>query len=161
MVESYGTWLLFQRLDDSSQDSDIPKNVPFAFAINNRNIEEEKNVERAILLLANLEKKVEEKTERLNQLKKEHAPNVRGQTLGERLRMRQLMREREAEVEWAQKALKQIKVLKAWYEERVEGENKKDERSTGTGSRITVLSSNPVGPGGVYRRLQNPYILSS
>ena len=38
MVESYGTWLLFQRLDDSSQDSDIPKNVPFAFAINNRNI---------------------------------------------------------------------------------------------------------------------------
>jgi len=38
LVESYGTWLLFQRLDDSSQDSDIPKNVPFAFAINNRNI---------------------------------------------------------------------------------------------------------------------------
>ena len=38
MVESYGTWLLLQRLDDSSKDSDIPKNVPFAFAINNRNI---------------------------------------------------------------------------------------------------------------------------
>jgi hypothetical protein len=38
LVESYGTWLLFQRLDDPSQDSDIPKNVPFAFAINNRNI---------------------------------------------------------------------------------------------------------------------------
>ena len=38
LVESYGTWLLFQRLDDSSKDSDIPKNVPFAFAINNRNI---------------------------------------------------------------------------------------------------------------------------
>ncbi len=37
MVESYGTWLLFQRLDDASKDSDIPKNVPFAFAINNRN----------------------------------------------------------------------------------------------------------------------------
>jgi hypothetical protein len=37
LVESYGTWLLFQRLDDSSKDSDIPKNVPFAFAINNRN----------------------------------------------------------------------------------------------------------------------------
>ena len=34
---SYGTWLLFQRLDDASKDSDIPKNVPFAFAINNRN----------------------------------------------------------------------------------------------------------------------------
>ena len=39
MVESYGTWLLFQRLDDASKDSDIPKNVPFAFAINNRNIQ--------------------------------------------------------------------------------------------------------------------------
>ena len=38
LVESYGTWLLFQRLDDPSKDSDIPKNVPFAFAINNRNI---------------------------------------------------------------------------------------------------------------------------
>ena len=38
LVESYGTWLLFQRLDDASKDSDIPKNVPFAFAINNRNI---------------------------------------------------------------------------------------------------------------------------
>ena len=37
LVESYGTWLLFQRLDDASKDSDIPKNVPFAFAINNRN----------------------------------------------------------------------------------------------------------------------------
>ena len=37
LVESYGTWLLFQCLDDSSKDSDIPKNVPFAFAINNRN----------------------------------------------------------------------------------------------------------------------------
>ena len=37
LVESYGTWLLFQRLDDSSKDSDIPKNVPFAFAINTRN----------------------------------------------------------------------------------------------------------------------------
>jgi hypothetical protein len=40
LVESYGTWLLFQRLDDPSKDSDIPKNVPFAFAINNRNIME-------------------------------------------------------------------------------------------------------------------------
>ena len=38
LVELYGTWLLFQRLDDASKDSDIPKNVPFAFAINNRNI---------------------------------------------------------------------------------------------------------------------------
>jgi hypothetical protein len=38
LVESYGTWLLFQRLDDASKDSDIPKNVPFAFAINTRNI---------------------------------------------------------------------------------------------------------------------------
>jgi hypothetical protein len=38
LVESYGTWLLLQRLDDASKDSDIPKNVPFAFAINNRNI---------------------------------------------------------------------------------------------------------------------------
>ncbi len=38
LVESYGTWLLLQRLDDPSKDSDIPKNVPFAFAINNRNI---------------------------------------------------------------------------------------------------------------------------
>ena len=38
LVESYGTWLLLQRLVDSSKDSDIPKNVPFAFAINNRNI---------------------------------------------------------------------------------------------------------------------------
>ena len=36
LVESYGTWLL-QRLVDASKDSDIPKNVPFAFAINNRN----------------------------------------------------------------------------------------------------------------------------
>ena len=36
-VESYGTWLLLQRLDDPSKDSDTPKNVPFAFAINNRN----------------------------------------------------------------------------------------------------------------------------
>ena len=36
MVESYGTWLLLQRLVDASKDSDIPKNVPFAFAINNR-----------------------------------------------------------------------------------------------------------------------------
>jgi len=36
-VESYGTWLLLQRLDDPSNDSDTPKNVPFAFAINNRN----------------------------------------------------------------------------------------------------------------------------
>jgi len=39
LVESYGTWLLLQRLVDASKDSDIPKNVPFAFAINNRNIE--------------------------------------------------------------------------------------------------------------------------
>jgi hypothetical protein len=39
LVESYGTWLLFQRLDDASKDSDIPKNVPFAFAINTRNTE--------------------------------------------------------------------------------------------------------------------------
>ena len=38
LVESYGTWSLLQRLDDASKDSDIPKNVPFAFAINNRNI---------------------------------------------------------------------------------------------------------------------------
>jgi hypothetical protein len=38
LVESYGTWLLLQRLGDTSKDSDIPKNVPFAFAINNRNI---------------------------------------------------------------------------------------------------------------------------
>ncbi len=37
VVESYGTWLLLQRLVDASKDSDIPKNVPFAFAINNRN----------------------------------------------------------------------------------------------------------------------------
>ncbi len=37
LVESYGTWLLLQRLVDTSKDSDIPKNVPFAFAINNRN----------------------------------------------------------------------------------------------------------------------------
>ena len=44
LVESYGTWLLFQRLDDSSQDSDIPKNVPFAFAINNRNIKHRKGL---------------------------------------------------------------------------------------------------------------------
>jgi hypothetical protein len=27
LVESYGTWLLLQRLDDASKDSDIPKNV--------------------------------------------------------------------------------------------------------------------------------------
>jgi hypothetical protein len=38
LVESYGTWLLLQRLVDASKDSDIPENVPFAFAINNRNI---------------------------------------------------------------------------------------------------------------------------
>jgi hypothetical protein len=37
LVESHGTWLLIQRLVDASKDSDIPKNVPFAFAINNRN----------------------------------------------------------------------------------------------------------------------------
>ena len=37
LVESYGTWLLLQRLVDASKDSDIPKNFPFAFAINNRN----------------------------------------------------------------------------------------------------------------------------
>ena len=37
LVESYGTWLLLQRLVDASKDSDTPKNVPFAFAINNRN----------------------------------------------------------------------------------------------------------------------------
>ena len=37
LVESYGTWLLLQRLVDASKDSDIPKNVPFAFAIKNRN----------------------------------------------------------------------------------------------------------------------------
>jgi hypothetical protein len=36
LVESYGTWLLLQRLVDASKDSDIPTNVPFAFAINNR-----------------------------------------------------------------------------------------------------------------------------
>jgi hypothetical protein len=35
LVESYGTWLLLQRLVDDSKD--IPKNVPFAFQINNRN----------------------------------------------------------------------------------------------------------------------------
>jgi hypothetical protein len=44
LVESYGTWLLLhrlvQRLVDASKDSDIPKNVPFAFAINNQNTEE-------------------------------------------------------------------------------------------------------------------------
>ena len=34
LVESYGTCLLLQRLVDASKDSDIPKNVPFAFAIN-------------------------------------------------------------------------------------------------------------------------------
>ena len=38
LVESHGTWLLLQRLVDASKDSDIPKNVPVAFAINNRNI---------------------------------------------------------------------------------------------------------------------------
>jgi len=38
LVESYATWLLLQRLVDASKDSDIPKNVPFAFAINNRKI---------------------------------------------------------------------------------------------------------------------------
>jgi hypothetical protein len=27
LVESYGTWLLLQRLVDASKDSDIPKNV--------------------------------------------------------------------------------------------------------------------------------------
>jgi hypothetical protein len=37
LVESYGTWLLLQRLVDDSKDLDIPKNVPFAFQINNRN----------------------------------------------------------------------------------------------------------------------------
>ena len=37
LVESYGTWLLRQRRVDASKDSDIPKNVPFALAINNRN----------------------------------------------------------------------------------------------------------------------------
>ena len=37
LVESYGTWLLLQRLVEASKDSDIPKNVPFASAINNRN----------------------------------------------------------------------------------------------------------------------------
>ena len=31
LVESYGTWLLLQRLVDASKDLDIPKNVPFAF----------------------------------------------------------------------------------------------------------------------------------
>ena len=36
LVESYGTWLLLQRLVDASKDSDIPKNVPFTFVINNR-----------------------------------------------------------------------------------------------------------------------------
>jgi hypothetical protein len=39
LAESYGTWLLLQRLVDASKDLDIPKNVPFAFAINNRNTE--------------------------------------------------------------------------------------------------------------------------
>ena len=44
LVESYGTWLLLQRLVDASKDSDIPKNVPtppanYAFAINNRNMQ--------------------------------------------------------------------------------------------------------------------------
>ncbi len=38
LVESCGTCLLLQRLVDASKDSDIPKNVPFAFVINNRNI---------------------------------------------------------------------------------------------------------------------------
>ena len=38
LVESYGTWLLLQGLVDASKDSDIPKNVPFVFAINNQNI---------------------------------------------------------------------------------------------------------------------------
>ena len=37
LVESCKTWLRLQRLVDASKDSDIPKNVPFAFAINNRN----------------------------------------------------------------------------------------------------------------------------
>jgi hypothetical protein len=46
LVESYGTWLLFQRLDDASKDSDIPKNVPFAFAINNRNIKRRRAMRR-------------------------------------------------------------------------------------------------------------------
>ena len=41
LVESYGTWLLLQRLVDASKDSDIPKNVPFAFAINNRSTREQ------------------------------------------------------------------------------------------------------------------------
>ena len=36
LVESYGTWLLLQRLVDASKDSDIPTNVPFTFVINNR-----------------------------------------------------------------------------------------------------------------------------
>jgi hypothetical protein len=31
---------VLQRLVDASKDSDIPKNVPFAFAINNRITEE-------------------------------------------------------------------------------------------------------------------------
>jgi hypothetical protein len=38
LVELYGTWLLLELLVHASKDSDIPKNVPFAFVINNRNI---------------------------------------------------------------------------------------------------------------------------
>ena len=34
LVESYGTWLLLQRLVEASKDSDIPKNVPFTLVIN-------------------------------------------------------------------------------------------------------------------------------
>ena len=47
LVESYGTWLLLQRLVDASKDSNIPKNVPFAFAINNQNTERDANAHLA------------------------------------------------------------------------------------------------------------------
>jgi hypothetical protein len=49
LVESYGTWLLLQRLVDASKDSDIPKNIPFAFAINNRNIHREDELESRLI----------------------------------------------------------------------------------------------------------------
>jgi hypothetical protein len=49
LVESYGTWLLLQRLVDASKDSDIPKNVPFAFAINNRNTLTYVEINRVVL----------------------------------------------------------------------------------------------------------------
>jgi hypothetical protein len=49
LVESCGTWLLLQRLVDASKDSDIPKNVPFAFAINNRNTLTYVEINRVVL----------------------------------------------------------------------------------------------------------------